>query len=160
MLVGEQPGDEEDLRGRAFVGPAGQLLNEVIARAGMQRNELFVTNSVKHFKWEPRGKRRLHKRPDTQEVHACRTWLFREIESVTPRVIVALGSTAMRALLGSSAKVQDARQLTHAHPSGAVVVATYHPAAILRTTGDRQRALREALELDLKKAADLARTQG
>jgi uracil-DNA glycosylase len=152
MLVGEQPGDEEDLKGRPFVGPAGQVLDSILLRAGLSRAELFVTNSVKHFKWEPRGKRRLHKRPDQQEVRACGTWLDREISSVSPRVIVALGATAIRAVTGSSDKIEDARQRVTKHPRGALVVCTYHPSAILRSEGDRKAELMQALAQDLRRA--------
>jgi probable DNA metabolism protein len=155
MLVGEQPGDEEDLKGHPFVGPAGQLLDRILLKAGLNRAELFVTNSVKHFKWEPRGKRRLHKRPDQQEVRACGTWLDREISNVAPRVIVALGATAIRAVTGSSAKIEDARQQVHKHSQGALVVCTYHPSAILRSEGERKLELTQALENDLRRAASL-----
>ena len=155
MLVGEQPGDEEDLKGRPFVGPAGQVLDTILVKAGLNRAELFVTNSVKHFKWEPRGKRRLHKRPDQHEVRACGTWLDREIANVAPRVIVALGATAIRAVTGSSEKIEDARQKVHKHPQGALVVCTYHPSAILRSEGDRKLELTQALENDLRRAASL-----
>lgn len=155
MLVGEQPGDEEDLRGRPFVGPAGQVLDEVLVKAGLNRAELFVTNSVKHFKWEPRGKRRLHKRPDQQEIRACGPWLDREIANVAPRVIVALGSTAIRAVTKSSEKVELARQQVHKHAGGALIICTYHPSAILRSEGERRSQLMQALESDLLRAASL-----
>jgi DNA polymerase len=155
MLVGEQPGDEEDLKGRPFVGPAGRLLDTILVKAGLNRAELFVTNSVKHFKWEPRGKRRLHKRPDQQEVRACSTWLDREISNVAPRVIVALGATAIRAVTGSPEKIEDARQHVVTHPRGALVICTYHPSAILRSEGDRKLELSQALEHDLRRAAGL-----
>ncbi len=156
MLVGEQPGDEEDLKGRPFVGPAGQVLDGILVKAGLNRAELFVTNSVKHFKWEPRGKRRLHKRPDQQEVRACGTWLDREISNLAPHVIVALGATAIRAVTGSSEKIEDARKDVREHPRGPLVVCTYHPSAILRSEGDRKLELTEALEEDLRRAASLA----
>jgi len=155
MLVGEQPGDEEDLKGRPFVGPAGQMLDTLLLRVGLNRSELFVTNSVKHFKWAPRGKRRLHERPDQQEVRACSTWLDREISTVTPRVIVALGATAINAVTGSSARIEDARQIESRHPRGAIVVCTYHPAAILRGEGNRKAELMQALEDDLRRAKRL-----
>jgi probable DNA metabolism protein len=155
MLVGEQPGDEEDLKGRPFVGPAGHVLDAILVKAGLNRAELFVTNSVKHFKWEPRGKRRLHKRPDQQEVRACGTWLDREISNVAPRVIVALGATAIRAVTGSAKTIEDARQQVLEHPRGALVVCTYHPSAILRSEGERRLELTQALEDDLRKAARL-----
>jgi DNA polymerase len=156
MLVGEQPGDEEDLRGRPFVGPAGQVLNEVLATAGIDRSQLFVTNAVKHFKWEPRGKRRLHKRPDQQEIRACGTWLEREIARIAPKIIVALGATAIRAVTGLSPKIEDARQQLVRHPHGATVICTYHPSAILRSEGERRYELLGALETDLRRAASLA----
>ena len=155
MLVGEQPGDEEDLKGRPFVGPAGQVLDSILLKAGLNRAELFVTNSVKHFKWEPRGKRRLHKRPDQQEVRACGTWLDREISNISPRVIVALGATAIRAVIGSAEKIEDARQQVVKHPRGALVVCTYHPSAILRSEGERKEGLLRALEEDLQRAKRL-----
>jgi DNA polymerase len=137
------------------VGPAGQVLDSILLQAGLNRAELFVTNSVKHFKWEPRGKRRLHKRPDQQEVRACSTWLDREISSVSPRVIVALGATAIRAVTGSSEKIEDARKQVTKHPRGALVVCTYHPSAILRSEGDRKAELMQALEEDLRRAQRL-----
>ena len=155
MLVGEQPGDEEDLKGRPFVGPAGRVLDAILVKAELNRAEMFVTNSVKHFKWEPRGKRRLHKRPDRQEVRACGTWLDREISTVAPRVIVALGATAIRAVTGSSEKIEDARQRVSHHPQGALIVCTYHPSAILRSEGNRKLELTQALEADLRRAASL-----
>jgi uracil-DNA glycosylase len=155
MLVGEQPGDEEDVKGRPFVGPAGQVLDSILLKAGLNRAELFVTNSVKHFKWEPRGKRRLHKRPDQQEVLACGTWLDREISNVSPRVIVALGATAIRAVTGAAQKIEDARQQVVKHPRGAFVVCTYHPSAILRSEGERKDPLFRALEEDLRRARRL-----
>jgi len=155
VLVGEQPGDAEDLKGRPFVGPAGAVLDKALADAGLAREDLYVTNAVKHFKWEPRGKRRLHKRPDQQEVRACSTWLDREISNVAPRVIVALGATAIRAVAGSSRKIEDARQQVVEHPRGALVVCTYHPSAILRTEGDRKLELMKALADDLRRAVSL-----
>jgi uracil-DNA glycosylase family protein len=102
MLVGEQPGDEEDLRGHPFVGPAGKVLDQAIAAAGLERHDVFITNAVKHFKWEPRGKRRLHKRPGIGKINACHVWLEQEIAAVKPAVIVALGATALRALTGAT----------------------------------------------------------
>ena len=156
MLVGEQPGDEEDLRGHPFVGPAGTVLDAAIAAAGLDRKELFVTNAVKHFKWEPRGKRRLHKKPDAGEIKACHVWLEHEIAERTPRVIVALGASALRALIGSTASVDKMRRQHLESPGGARVLATYHPAAILRTEGGRSEELRCALVEDLIKANALA----
>ncbi len=152
MLVGEQPGDEEDLRGRPFVGPAGQILDNALHAAGLPRESLFITNSVKHFKWEPRGKRRLHKRPDASEITACRFWLDAEIRNVAPRIIVALGATAMRAVLGITDSLASVRGQEMGHSSGARVLCTYHPSAILRVQGDEGAALRHSLVEDLKRA--------
>jgi probable DNA metabolism protein len=152
MLVGEQPGDEEDVKGRPFLGPAGRLLDEVLRDVEVDRAELYVTNAVKHFKWEPRGKRRLHKRPNQQEVHACGTWLEREIADIGPRVIVALGATAIRAVTGVAFSVEDARQSPLRHSGGATVIATYHPSALLRADDSRRAELTRALRDDLQRA--------
>jgi probable DNA metabolism protein len=156
MLVGEQPGDEEDLRGRPFIGPAGRVLEQAMAEAGLSRSEVYITNAVKHFKWEPRGKRRLHKRPDLQEISACNIWLQKEISDIKPRVIVALGATALRALSGSTVAIESARgqQLTHA--SGATIVVSYHPSAILRADAGRASDLNAKLVADLKSAGESA----
>jgi DNA polymerase len=132
MLVGEQPGDEEDLQGLPFVGPAGRLLDRALAAAGIDRSELYVTNAVKHFKWEPRGKRRLHKTPAQREIEACYQWLEREIEAVRPRVIVCLGATAARALLGAAFRVSIMRGRFVESPHAPFVFATLHPSALLR----------------------------
>ena len=132
MLVGEQPGDKEDLAGRPFVGPAGRILDQALEEAGIDRTKVYVTNAVKHFKWEPRGKRRLHKRPDAVEVAACRPWLDKEIELVRPRVVVCLGATAAQALLGRSFKVTKQRGELFPQEAGHVITATVHPSSILR----------------------------
>jgi DNA polymerase len=132
MLVGEQPGDKEDLAGRPFVGPAGRILDQALEEAGIDRSSVYVTNAVKHFKWEPRGKRRLHKRPDAVEVAACRPWLDREIELVGPKVVVCLGATAAQALLGRSFKVTKQRGEFFPQLAGHVITATVHPSSILR----------------------------
>ena len=132
MLVGEQPGDKEDLAGRPFVGPAGRVLDQALAEAEIDRTNVYVTNAVKHFKWEPRGKRRLHKRPDAVEVAACRPWLDKEIELVKPRVVVCLGATAAQALLGRSFKVTKQRGELFPQEAGHVITATVHPSSILR----------------------------
>jgi uracil-DNA glycosylase family protein len=152
MLVGEQPGDEEDLRGHPFVGPAGRMLDQCLDAAGLKRNEVFVTNAVKHFKWEPRGKRRLHKRPNLGEINACNVWLQLEIGRIKPRVLVALGATALRALMGRTLTIDAARRQSLQHSSGVAVLASYHPSAILRAEGEHAVQLRTALIQDLKRA--------
>ncbi len=156
MLVGEQPGDEEDLKGHPFVGPAGRILDEAIAAAGMQRKNLFVTNAVKHFKWEPRGKRRLHKRPGAGEIKACNIWLEQELTAVKPRVVVALGATALKALTHSSLSIDAARRQALSLKNGVQLIATYHPSAILRAEGARAQELKAILIEDLRRAAQAA----
>jgi uracil-DNA glycosylase len=154
MLIGEQPGDREDLEGRPFVGPAGKLLDQALEQAGIPRGQAYVTNAVKHFKWEPRGKRRIHEKPTLREIKACRPWLDAEIEAVHPSLIVCLGATAAQSLLGSSFKVTESRgTLQHAEGLPALI-ATIHPSAILRarTDEDRHREL-AAFIVDLKQAA-------
>ena len=132
MLVGEQPGDAEDVSGHPFVGPAGNLLDRALAEAGIDRDTVYVTNVVKHFKWEPRGKRRIHKKPRASEISACRPWLDTEIALVQPRVIVCLGATAAQALLGSQFKVTQHRGAFVPSPLAPRVLATVHPSSILR----------------------------
>jgi uracil-DNA glycosylase len=153
LLAGEQPGTEEDLEGKPFVGPAGRLLDEALAEAGIDRALTYVTNVVKHFKWEARGKRRIHAKPNAAEVKACMPWLRAEIELVRPRLIVCLGATAAQALLGRTFRVTQQRgQLL---PYGeAAIMATWHPSAILRAPDDEARR-RGRLELiaDLQTAA-------
>jgi DNA polymerase len=156
MLVGEQPGDAEDLQGLPFVGPAGRVLDAAIAAAGLVRSDLYITNAVKHFKWEPRGKRRLHKKPDAREISACEMWLEKEISDTQATVIVALGATALRALVGSTSSIEAARREILAHASGTRILATYHPSAILRAEGDRAAALNASLVEDLAHAKKLA----
>ena len=155
MLVGEQPGDEEDLRGHPFVGPAGRILDQCLDAAALARKAVYVTNAVKHFKWEPRGKRRLHKKPDLREIDACNVWLQLEISRVKPHVLVALGATALRALMGRTLTIDSARRQALRHSSGATVLASYHPSAILRADGERAVHLRTALIEDLRQARDL-----
>jgi DNA polymerase len=154
MLVGEQPGDEEDLRGQAFVGPAGRVLDRAIAEARLSRDDLYVTNAVKHFKWEPRGKRRLHKTPAQREIEACHVWLEKEIAQVAPRVIVALGATAAFALTGRKASIAASRGADQGHASGAALLITYHPSAVLRGE-DRSAQIYGALREDLVRAREL-----
>ena len=132
MLVGEQPGDKEDLAGRPFVGPAGRVLDDALEQAAIDRSSVYVTNAVKHFKWEPRGKRRLHKRPDSGEIAACRPWLDQEIALVRPRVVVCMGATAAQALLGRGFKVTRQRGELFPQEAGHVITATVHPSSILR----------------------------
>jgi uracil-DNA glycosylase family protein len=140
MLIGEQPGDQEDLAGEPFVGPAGQLLREALEEAGLDPAEVFLTNAVKHFKWEPRGKRRIHERPNREEVLACRIWLDEEIEAVQPKMIVALGATAAGALLGSAAKVTRDRGKFFSSALAPLVSLTVHPSSILRAPNSAARA--------------------
>jgi DNA polymerase len=139
MLVGEQPGDQEDLQGHPFVGPAGQLLDRALAEAGVDRRLVYVTNAVKHFKWEPRGKRRLHKTPAQREIDACRQWLEGEIRAIRPRVIACLGATAAKALLGPSFRVSSERGRYVASPLAEFVFATFHPSALLRLRDAEER---------------------
>jgi uracil-DNA glycosylase len=141
MLVGEQPGDQEDLTGKPFVGPAGRVLDEALAKAGIDRKDVYVTNAVKHFSWEPRGKRRLHKTPSQQEVAACLDWLLGEIRLIMPSVIVALGGTAVRALLGPKEKVLANRGRFFESEWGPRILVTVHPSSILRVPPeDREQA--------------------
>jgi len=132
MMVGEQPGDSEDRAGEPFVGPAGRLLDDALREAGVARNAVFVTNAVKHFKWEPRGKRRMHKTPAQREVDACRYWLERELAHVSPSVVVALGATALKAVLEDPhARLQDHFDKA-THHEGRTILATWHPSYALR----------------------------
>jgi uracil-DNA glycosylase family protein len=154
MLIGEQPGDAEDLSGHPFVGPAGKLLDRALADAGIDRSAVYLTNVVKHFKWEPRGKRRIHKKPRASEIGACRPWLDTEIALVKPRVIVCLGATAAQALLGSQFKVTKHRGAFVASPLAHRVLATVHPSSILRAPDDEARRLAmKGLIDDLRAAA-------
>lgn len=154
MLVGEQPGDEEDLAGQPFVGPAGRLLDTVLARARIDRGSVYMTNAVKHFGFEPRGKRRIHKTPAQRDIAACRTWLEAEIAAQRPRVIVTLGVTALKSVIPRPLTLRDARTLDLVHATGTPVIATVHPAAVLRAPDEdaRQRML-EMLTADLVRAA-------
>ena len=148
MLVGEQPGDAEDLSGHPFVGPAGKLLDKALAEAGIDRAAVYVTNVVKHFKWEPRGKRRIHKKPNTAEIAACRPWLDIEIELIKPRAIVCLGATAAQALLGPKFKVTAHRGEFIPSSLAPVVVATVHPSSLLRAPDDETRRRETARFID------------
>ena len=139
MLVGEQPGDQEDLTGHPFVGPAGKLLDRALEAAGIDRAAVYVTNVVKHFKWEPRGKRRIHQKPNAAEIAACRPWLDAEIQAVKPRAIVCLGATAAQALLGRQFKVSVHRGAFVPSPLAPLVLATVHPSSILRAPDEDAR---------------------
>jgi DNA polymerase len=154
MLVGEQPGDQEDLAGEPFVGPAGKLLGRALEAAGIDRAAVYVTNVVKHFKFEPRGKRRIHKRPNTGEIAACRPWLDTEIRLVKPELIVCLGATAAQALLGRAFKVTAHRGEAIASPLAPYVFATVHPSSLLRAPDDetRRRETKRFID-DLRTAA-------
>ena len=159
MLVGEQPGDQEDRQGHPFVGPAGKLLSAALETAGIDRRQAYVTNAVKHFKWIPageRGKRRIHQKPNAREIAACRPWLLAEIEAVQPRVIVCLGATAAQSLLGAGFRVTQHRGQSVPSPFAARLVPTVHPSSILRARDDdtRQREMRAFVD-DLRAAAAL-----
>jgi DNA polymerase len=153
VLVGEQPGDKEDLEGAPFVGPAGRVLDAALEAAGIDRRLAYVTNVVKHFKWEPRGKVRLHKTPNAAEVHACRPWLDAELRTLQPSVLVCLGATAAKALLGASFKVSQERGRFVPSDLAPKVLATVHPSSILRTDGPERDAAMDAFVDDLKVAA-------
>jgi uracil-DNA glycosylase len=154
MMVGEQPGDKEDLQGRPFVGPAGGILDKALAAAGIDRNDVYVTNIVKHFKWEPRGKRRLHKKPNSLEISACRPWLEAEIKVVKPEVVVLLGATAAQGIMGGQFRVTQQRGQWVQSDIASLVLATVHPSSILRAPDDdsRHEEMRKFV-VDLKKVA-------
>ena len=151
MLVGEQPGDEEDRKGLPFVGPAGRLLDRALEAAGVEREHLYVTNAVKHFKWQARGKRRLHKTPAQREIDACHQWLDREVQTVKPHVIVALGATAAKAIIGPQFKVSVQRGQFVESGLAPYVFATFHPSALLRLREEEEKeAAFKQLVKDLK----------
>ena len=153
LLVGEQPGDREDLEGEPFVGPAGRLLHEALDAAGIGLDEVYVTNAVKHFRWEARGKRRIHKRPGAEHVEACRPWLEAEIAAVSPRIVVCLGATAAQALLGRSFRVTRQRGELVAREGGPAMTATVHPSSILRAPDDARAGEMAAFVEDLRTVA-------
>ena len=159
VVVGEQPGDQEDRAGRPFIGPAGRLLDEALVAAGIDRDEVYVTNAVKHFKWEPRGKLRIHKKPSVKEINACRPWLDAELEAIKPKLIVALGATAAQGLLGSSFRITQSHGKVQESAGLPPIIATLHPSAILRaqTDEDRHNQMRTLVE-DLREAARIAKT--
>ncbi len=161
MMIGEQPGDQEDKLGRPFVGPAGKLLDKALDEAEIDRSKVYVTNVVKHFKWEPRGKLRIHKKPTMKEIHACRPWLDAELETLHPTLVVALGATAAQALLGSSFKLTEAHGKVQEVRGMPPIIATLHPSAVLRalTDEDRQSQM-QLLVADLREAARIAERPG
>jgi DNA polymerase len=159
MLIGEQPGDQEDLAGHPFVGPAGKLLDHALEEAGIDRAAVYLTNAVKHFKWEPRGKRRIHKKPNTAEVSACRPWLDAELALVKPRAVICLGATASQALLGRTFKVTAHRGEFIESDIAAIVLATVHPSSLLRAPDDETRRRETARFIDdLRMVATRLRT--
>lgn len=155
MLIGETPGDQEDLQGRPFVGPAGRVLDEALQEVGLDRPKVYITNAVKHFKWEPRGKKRLHKKPGMREVVACRAWLESEVQVTQPKLIVCLGATAAQALLGRDFRITKQRGEILESPWARGTLATHHPSAILRAPekSDRLR-MRQELVQDLRHGLD------
>jgi DNA polymerase len=154
MMIGEQPGDREDKEGRPFVGPAGKLLDKCMEEADIDRSKVYVTNTVKHFKWEPRGKLRIHKKPSMKEIHACRPWLEAELEAVHPRLVVCLGATAAQSLLGPSFRITQSHGTIQQAEGFPPVIATLHPSAILRARTDEDRARDTRLFIDdLRQAA-------
>ena len=157
MLVGETPGDREDQAGRPFVGPAGVLLDRCLDEVGIARKDLYVSNVVKHFKWTPRGKRRIHAKPNAMEIRACLPWLEAEIAVVKPRILVCLGATAARALLGAEFRVSKSRGTLVASPWAPHVMATIHPSALLRADDDRREAEIARFTADLRRVAALLR---
>lgn len=158
LFIGEQPGNEEDLTGKPFVGPAGKLFDNALEEAGIDRKQTYVTNVVKHFKWEPRGKRRIHKKPNAIEIAACRPWLEAEIALIKPEVIVALGATAAQALLGPQFRVTKQRGQFIESTLAPYVMATVHPSSILRAPDDETRRLEYRRFVDdLKKLTPIIR---
>ena len=156
MMIGEQPGDQEDKQGRPFVGPAGKLLDKCLEEADIDRRKVYVTNTVKHFRWELRGKLRIHKKPSMKEIHACRPWLEAELEAVRPELIVCLGATAAQSLLGSGFKITQSHGNVQQANGFPPIIATLHPSAILRarTDEDRERDTKILLD-DLRRVSDL-----
>lgn len=160
MLVGEQPGNEEDVAGHPFVGPAGRLLDMALEEAGIERKQAYVTNVVKHFKWEPRGKRRIHAKPNAVEIAACRPWLDAELELVKPQVLVCLGATAAQALLGRQFRVTQQRGKLLESTLAPYVLATVHPSSILRAPDEEARHReRETFAKDLRAVAAVLKSR-
>jgi DNA polymerase len=160
MMIREQPGDREDREGHPFVGPAGRLLDDCLQEAGIDRKSVYVTNTVKHFKWEPRGKLRIHKKPSSSEIFACRPWLDAELETVRPALIVCLGAVAAQSLLGSRFKVTESHGTIQEAGTFPPILATFHPASILRALKDEDRHRQTATFIaDLKRAEKFLREQ-
>lgn len=158
VFVGEQPGDQEDVQGHPFVGPAGRIFDAALAEASIPRDQVYVTNAVKHFKWEPRGKRRLHSKPNVMEIHACHGWLEAELALVKPEVIVCLGATAAQAFMGRTFKITQSRgEILDGAPWAPKLLATYHPAAVLRMMRDEEMYAKARAEFqgDLRNARSL-----
>lgn len=160
LFVGEQPGDQEDLAGKPFVGPAGKVLDKALAEAGIGRGDVYVTNAVKHFKWEPQGKRRKHKKPSAAEIAACRPWLEAETQLVKPRVVVCLGVTAAQSVFGKSMRLNEMRGRAWSTPLAGTVFVTVHPSALLRhpDPAEREREYRRFVE-DLERIREHLRSK-
>jgi DNA polymerase len=160
MFVGEQPGDQEDLAGHPFVGPAGKLLDKALSEAGLARRDVYVTNAVKHFKWEPQGKRRKHKKPSATEIAACRPWLEAEVQVVKPRVVVCLGVSAAQSVFGKAVRLNELRGRPWSTSIAAIVFVTVHPSAVLRhpDSAERQREYRRFVE-DIRSIRDQLRSK-
>jgi uracil-DNA glycosylase len=154
MLVGEQPGDQEDRAGRPFVGPAGRVLDEALSEAGIDRSSVYVTNAVKHFRWKPRGKRRIHQPPNRTQVAACQPWFAAELRAVTPSVLVLMGAVAAQAVFGSGFRVTSQRGVELQAPDGTTTITTLHPSSILRGSPDSRKSRMRDLVDDLRLAAE------
>lgn len=154
-MIGEQPGDHEDREGRPFVGPAGRLLDEALVRAGIERSSMYLTNAVKHFKWTPQGKRRLHQKPNAREIAACRPWLDVELTLIKPGIVVALGATAAQSLMGRTFRITQRRGRIFPLAGARAFVATYHPSAILRAPPAHRQEMLDDFIADLKTVASL-----
>ena len=160
LMVGEQPGDKEDLEGRPFVGPAGKLLDRALEEAGIDRDKVYITNVVKHFKWTPKGKKRIHKKPAADEIAACRPWLRAEVQLVKPKVVVCLGATAAQALIGRTFRVTQSRGQFLPSELAPVITATVHPSSILRAPDEESRDMEMRLFTeDLRKVAQKLKEQ-
>ena len=157
MLVGEQPGDYEDVAGKPFVGPAGKIMDRALEEAGIDRKKVYVTNAVKHFKWEPRGKRRLHKKPNAREIAACRPWLEAELKAVCPKLVVAMGATAAQTIFGPTFRVTRERGKVLSSKLAPKVLATVHPSSLLRQPDEESREREyKHFVADLRKAVKAA----